>query len=259
MIGLAVAIGLILWLALRDTGGSSASTSATAVSIEQIASLASSVDHPVFWVGPRAGYTYELTRSANGAIFIRYLPQGVDVGASEPYLTVATYPFAGAFPALQAVAKQSGSTPVKISNAGIAESSRSTRTRKASTSPIRASTIRSRSTTLHPAAASAAARQLAAFGSLAAGPATPSSKPAAASVADLKSLASTLGHPVYWIGPEGRLHVRADADAEREDLHPLPSPRGEGRRGAAVPDASPPTRSRERSRRSRRWQSRRTR
>jgi hypothetical protein len=198
---LAVAAGVILWLALRDTGGSSASdSSATAVSIDQIASLASSVDHPVFWVGPRAGFTYELTRSANGAIFIRYLPQGVDVGASEPYLTVATYPFAGAFPALQAVAKQSGSTPVKLSNAGLAVLS-STRPESIHVAypgvdyqvevydPV-------------PRRAIAAARHLAAFGSLAAGPATPSSKPVAASVPDLKSLAGTLEHPVYWIGPK---------------------------------------------------------
>jgi hypothetical protein len=198
---LALAAGVILWLALRDTGDSSTSdSSATAVSIDQIASLAASVDHPVFWVGPRGGFTYELTRSSNGAIFIRYLPPGADLATNTPYLTVATYPFAGALAALQAVAKRSGSTPVKLSNGGLAVLS--------STNP----------TSVHvayprvdyqvevydpaPRRAIAAARHLAAFGSLAAGPAAPSSKPVSASVPDLQSLARTLKQPVYWVGPK---------------------------------------------------------
>jgi hypothetical protein len=197
---LALAAGVILWLALRDTGGSSTSESnATAVSIDQIANLATSVDHPVFWVGPRGGFTYELTRSSNGAIFIRYLPPGADLGTNQPYLTVATYPFAGAFPALQAVAKQSGSTPVKLSNGGLAVLS--------STNPASVHVAYPRvdyQVEVYdpaPRRAIAAARHLAAFGSLATGPAALPSKPVAASVPDLQSLARTLKQPVYWVGP----------------------------------------------------------
>jgi hypothetical protein len=197
---LALAAGAILWLALRDTGGSSTSDSnATAVSIDQIAKLAASLKHPVFWVGPREGFTYELTRSSSGAIFIRYLPPGVDVGTTKPYLTVATYPFTGAFPALQAVAKQSGSTPVKLPHAGLAVLS--------STYPASVHVAYPRVDyqvevfTPTPGLGVTVARQLTAFGSPTTGPAAPPSKPVAASVADLTSLARTLSHPTYWIGP----------------------------------------------------------
>src|SRR4051812_141828 len=62
LIALAVVLGLILWLALRDTGGSSSTASAgkpTAVTEDQLSTLAASVGHPVFWLGRRDGYTYE--------------------------------------------------------------------------------------------------------------------------------------------------------------------------------------------------------
>src|SRR6187549_2647825 len=103
LVVLALTAGLILWLVLRDDGGSSETSSATAVSAEDLHQLAQSVEHPVFWLGAKDDSTYELTRNANGSIFIRYLPSGVDVGADQPYLTVATYPFPGALPALRRV------------------------------------------------------------------------------------------------------------------------------------------------------------
>src|SRR5690349_1400334 len=89
LVALAVVVALILWLALRDTGGSSssqsASSSAAIASFAQIRALPASVGHPVFWLGRRKGFRYELTRSPNGSIYIRYLPQGVAVGAPKPY------------------------------------------------------------------------------------------------------------------------------------------------------------------------------
>ena len=53
-------------------------------------------------------------------VFVRYLPRGVKVGSSNPYLTVATYPFQGAFTALQALSKQKGAHIVKLKGGGIA-------------------------------------------------------------------------------------------------------------------------------------------
>ena len=62
---------------------------------EDLEELAADVDHPVYWLGPRRGFTYELTRLPNGQIYIRYLPDGVDVGDDRPeYETVGTYPVA---------------------------------------------------------------------------------------------------------------------------------------------------------------------
>jgi hypothetical protein len=121
VVALAVAVGLILWLALRDTGGSSSTNSnATAVSSDQLRTLASSVNHPIFWDGPKQGFTYELTQLPTGAIYVRYLPAGAKVGTKDRYTTIATYPFRGAYTALQAVAKKSDSAVFTLANGGLA-------------------------------------------------------------------------------------------------------------------------------------------
>src|SRR3954453_18218165 len=100
----AVAVGLILWLSLRGGSGSpSTRPDARAASVAQLRALAGSVGHPIFWVGPRAGHTYELVQLQNGTINLRYLPAGVDVGTSDPYLSVATYPFRNAYAALKGI------------------------------------------------------------------------------------------------------------------------------------------------------------
>jgi hypothetical protein len=200
---IAIAVGVILWLVLRDKGGSSTPSSAsnaTAVSVSQIQTLATSVGHPVFWVGRKAGYTYELTRTSNGSIFIRYLPQGVQVGAKKAYLTVATYPFPGAFAAIKAASKQSGSTPITIANNGLAEISG----RDPSSVHVAYPGVDYQIEVFDPtggvATSLVAGGKLAAFGSLSGSSATPQAT--AASPADIKSLAKSLGHPIYWAGPE---------------------------------------------------------
>src|SRR5207244_6809081 len=97
----AVLIGLGAWLALR--GGSSASSpvpkNATAVpiSLSGLRTISSAVGVPIYWAGERPGFTYELTKTTDNRVFIRYLPAGVPVGTKVQYLTIATYPFKGAF------------------------------------------------------------------------------------------------------------------------------------------------------------------
>src|ERR1051325_1945024 len=100
VIAVALAAGFVAWLAVRNDNSSTptrTSAQANSVSEGQIKDLAASVQHPVFWLGPKDGYTYELTQTSSGKIFIRYLPSGTKVGADTPYLTVATYPFPGAY------------------------------------------------------------------------------------------------------------------------------------------------------------------
>jgi hypothetical protein len=52
---------------------------------------------PVYWAGPREDAQYELTATQTGNIFIRYLPEDVEVGDASEHLTVATYPVAGGY------------------------------------------------------------------------------------------------------------------------------------------------------------------
>jgi hypothetical protein len=203
--GVLLAVAIILWLALRDTGGSSSSlsSSSTAVSAEQIKTLAVSVRHPVFWVGPQTGYTYELTRTSKGSIFIRYLPDGAKVGAKDPYLTVATYPFPGAFDATRKLATQTGATAIPIAHHGVAVPSKNYPQSVHAAYPGVDYQVEIYDPTAGTATNLVTTGRLAAFGSLK--PSTSgaqTAKATAASAADLKDLAKSLGHPIYWAGPK---------------------------------------------------------
>jgi len=90
----------------------------SAASPAELKSLAASLGHPLYWVGAKNGYAYEVTRTPNAQVYLRYLPPGVPVGAKTPHLTVATYPFTGAFTAILALAKQKGAVTIKLDNGG---------------------------------------------------------------------------------------------------------------------------------------------
>ena len=131
-LALAGAVALVLLggsiaLVVVLSGGSSSPTvngpvaspiKPVALSAAGLATLAKAVHQPVYWAGPQKGYLYELTRTANRNVYIRYLPPGVDAGAKgAKYLIVATYPFPAAFEALKKVAAGRG---VKIPGGGLA-------------------------------------------------------------------------------------------------------------------------------------------
>ena len=105
-----------------------------AASVGDLKALAARLGHPIYWAGPRAGYTYELTQTPSGKVYIRYLPSGTKVGDPRPrFLTVATYPFPGAY---AAVAKRRRAQPGSASRMEAWPPS-TARTRRASTSPFR--------------------------------------------------------------------------------------------------------------------------
>jgi hypothetical protein len=200
VIVIALAAGLIIWLVARHNGGSSKSAP-VAETPAQLSQLAASAGHPIFWLGRRSGTTYEMVKSSNGSIYIRYLPTGIPVGAAGEYLTVVTYPFPGAYAAIESVSKQNGVSPISLSNGAAAETS----------TPV------SRSTNVHiayPGVAyqievfdptpGMAARllqqgQLAAFGKV---NATPVPTFTDTTPAKLRTVAASLGHPIYWVGPK---------------------------------------------------------
>lgn len=48
---------------------------------------------PVYWAGPQDEVQYELTVSDTGTFYVRYLPEGTELGdPADNFLTVATYP-----------------------------------------------------------------------------------------------------------------------------------------------------------------------
>jgi hypothetical protein len=124
----ALVIGLVLWLVLRGGGSSSGSpvpkgAKAVRVSVKGLKTLAA-LGIPIYWVGEQTGVAYELTKTADGRVFIRYLPAGVPIGSRKPYLTVGTYPVSDAFTVTRRLAAKSGSDPVDVGMGAVAFSSR---------------------------------------------------------------------------------------------------------------------------------------
>jgi hypothetical protein len=130
----AIAVGLIVWLATRSGSGSSTAASSPATTVTQTAaqippllltsrvlrSMAGALQQPVYWAGPQAGHRYELRRAANGDIVVRYLPAGVQAGDKRALLSVGTYPFRGAFADEQRLAKRNGWIAKKLAGGWIA-------------------------------------------------------------------------------------------------------------------------------------------
>jgi hypothetical protein len=117
-----VAAGVVAWLLLFDGGSSGpAPRPATIVSQAQLEQVAASVDHPVFWAGPKQGYSYELTTTANGRFYVRYLPRRVKAGDPRPnFLVVGTYTQPDSYPALKRVATRGGGVLLRLGKGGIA-------------------------------------------------------------------------------------------------------------------------------------------
>jgi hypothetical protein len=133
VVAIALAAAFVVWLIVRGTDDSSSSsttgqtTTAAAAAAPVAASpatlraLADEVGHPVYWVGPRQNRTYELTRTSNGRIFIRYLPPDAEVGnRSARYTIVGTYPVENALEVLQRLSTQPGEKSAPAPGGGLA-------------------------------------------------------------------------------------------------------------------------------------------
>jgi hypothetical protein len=213
-VGLAVLAGLVAWLVLRHDGGSPGGAAtvpadgAVAVSPQGLQTLASTLGHPVFWLGPERGSTYELTQPANGRIFVRYLPAGVAVGSDKPYLTVATYPFPGAFAAIQKQADVRGAVTARLAHGGIALLDSAYPRSVHVAFPGIDYQVEVYDPTPARAMELVSAGKLTSFDRRAGKARKPApltlspGRPAAATAAELRSVAKQLGHPVFWAGPK---------------------------------------------------------
>ncbi|HEX6702831.1 MAG TPA: hypothetical protein VF101_19040 [Gaiellaceae bacterium] len=137
VVALALAAAFVAWLVVRgDDSGSSTTTTASspattatqgpktkplleAASVPTLKTVAALVGHPIYWAGAKSGTTYELTRTTDGRIYVRYLPPGVKVGDKHAdYLIVATYPVRDAYRAVQTASKENGAEAFRIKNGG---------------------------------------------------------------------------------------------------------------------------------------------
>jgi hypothetical protein len=116
---------LIGWFTLGgDDKPSQAAGTPSSTSESELREFAASARHPVYWAGPRAGQTYEVTRTSDGRVYVRYLPDGVKAGDPRPqFLTVGTYPRAQAFAELKRAARAPGASSRQLPQGGLAVAS----------------------------------------------------------------------------------------------------------------------------------------
>jgi hypothetical protein len=96
--------------------GASSGTTVQAISLAGLRALPASLGHPVYWAGPRAGTTYELTKTPDGRVYVRYLTGGARVGSPLPnFLTIGTYVVPNAAAAVRTAAAQPGAIRVPVS------------------------------------------------------------------------------------------------------------------------------------------------
>ena len=105
----------------RDRGVRLLPGKAVAVTQAQLSWYERSVGHGVYWLGPRAGFTYELTETAAHDTYLRYLPGGAAVGSRSPdYTAIGTYPATNAYAAVLASAREKGRVTKPVANSGVA-------------------------------------------------------------------------------------------------------------------------------------------
>ena len=121
VIAVALLVGFGAWLLLRgDDDSKPERAKPEETTVADLQQLDEQSGHPVYWVGPRPGIKYEVTRTGNGNVYIRYLTGGAPIGDEKPnYLTVGSYPFRGAYATLRQSAQQQDTKSGRVSGGGI--------------------------------------------------------------------------------------------------------------------------------------------
>jgi len=134
VVAIAVAAAFVVWLLVRGNDDSSSSSNASTTTAEAaqaigpvaatpatLRSVSAKAKRPIYWVGPRSGQTYELTRTRGGRVYVRYLPAGAKIGNTRAdYTIVGTYPTPNALKVLKDLAKQPTEKSVPAPGGGIA-------------------------------------------------------------------------------------------------------------------------------------------
>jgi hypothetical protein len=92
----------------------------TEASVSDLRGLASP-GRPVYWIGPPASGRLEVTKTARDAVYVRYLPAGVELGDRRPrYTTIATYSSPNAYSELLGSQRSKGLESERIPGGGLA-------------------------------------------------------------------------------------------------------------------------------------------
>ncbi len=205
VIAIGIAAGLGVWLGTRDDGHSSSPPSGTTaagptgkrvvpITASGLQTLANALHRPIYWAGEQSGKKYELAQSPNGNVYVRYLAPGASIGTSQAFLTVGTYPVADAFAVTQRSAEQKGSVRIPARGAVAFYNT------SAPTSVYLAFPGTDYQVEVYDPSA-AEAKQLVGSGKIV--PVSTVGAPALVTAVKLKTVAASIGHPIYWVGYRG--------------------------------------------------------
>jgi hypothetical protein len=122
VLAVAAVVGFVAWLVLKDGDDSDENGQITGpeeVSVAELRDVAQSSGTPVYWAGEVEGQKLELTKTESARVFIRYLPEDVDIGERQTFLTVATYPLQNGYAAVRAAARRQGARSTRIEGGGL--------------------------------------------------------------------------------------------------------------------------------------------
>ena len=130
VIAVAIAVAFVAWLLVRGEDSNTPGTGSTSIgqatgpaaaTADELRALSDDLGHPIYWIGEVPNRTYELTRTSDNRVFIRYLPKGVPVGIREAaYTIVGTYPVDNAYKVLQTLAKKPDESSFSAPSGGFA-------------------------------------------------------------------------------------------------------------------------------------------
>jgi len=114
-------LGLLAWVLLRAHGGADPAP-VQATDAAQLRDLSASLGHDVYWAGaPAPGTELELTRSAAGGVYVRYLSGDGELGDRRgQFTTVGTYPVPSAYAVLGRAAEQPTAVTRDLPGGGLA-------------------------------------------------------------------------------------------------------------------------------------------
>ena len=114
VVGLAVLVALIAWLATRNDDYSDSTSRVAAppriVTPAELATVEAELGQPIYWAGPVKGAELELKDLGGAGVQVLYLPEGTPVGqGSVKTLTIGSYPLDNPEKALEGFAEREGS------------------------------------------------------------------------------------------------------------------------------------------------------
>jgi hypothetical protein len=95
---------------------------ATIVTKAELISATKDLGFVIYWNGKMKDTNIELTVLTEGKVYVRYLPKDVAAGATEPYLTIATYYDPEALGKVQNLGATAGAKYINYSGGAVAAS-----------------------------------------------------------------------------------------------------------------------------------------